>query len=55
MGYMVVCKCFPASEEDSALLVPYTGEEHTTKQEALKVDLEAAEDPEVGDPYRVLV
>ena len=55
MGYMVVCKCFPEGESDSALLVPYTGEEHATKQEALKVYLEAYEDPEVGDPYIVLV
>jgi len=52
MAYMVVVKKLEGSD---AFLVPYTGEEHLTKQEALTVYLEAAEDPEVGDPYIVIV
>ena len=52
MGYMVVVR---ERFDEDAILVPYTGEERTTKKEALAVYLEAAEDPEVGDPYIVLV
>lgn len=52
MAFMVVVKKL---EGPDAFLVPYTGEEHLTKQEALTVYLEAAEDPEVGDPYIVIV
>lgn len=52
MAYMVVVRQIG---NEPAMLAPYTGEEHETKQEALGVYLEAAEDPEVGDPYILLV
>ena len=52
MGYMIAVRTYT---QDEGELFAYTGEEHESKQDALREYLEASEDPAVIAAYVVLV